>query len=311
MATANMLGWPVARPPGGQQVGQLVIGAALGLYFTAPVVAQLALLAPFIAAAALFAFVLGGVGALLLRRLTCCDLRTAFFASLPGGAAEMSVLADRAGARGDWVAATQALRLVLVVLIVPPVITWGAAHTLAPLTSTPVDVQISGLARLLLLATAAGALLAMFRTPNSWIIGPLVALTLATATGFKFSQLPPTLLNAAQLLIGCTLGSRFGADFLRTGPRLIASAAVTVSAGILLSGAFAFALASLSGTDIATAVLATAPGGVAEMSVTAKLLGLGVPVVVAFHVSRMALLVLTAAPIFRIVARVRAARGHP
>jgi hypothetical protein len=43
-----------------------------------------------------------------------------------------------------------------------------------------------------------------------------------------------------------------------------------------------------SGIPIATLVLATAPGGMAEMSLTARNLQLGVPVVTAFHVIRMA-----------------------
>ena len=44
--------------------------------------------------------------------------------------------------------------------------------------------------------------------------------------------------------------------------------------------------------------LATAPGGIAEMSITAKVLELGVPLVTAFHVSRVVLLLTCTAPLF-------------
>jgi len=50
---------------------------------------------------------------------------------------------------------------------------------------------------------------------------------------------------------------------------------------------------------ISTMVLATAPGGVAEMCVTAKVLQLGVPLVTAAHVARVIILVTTTAPTFR------------
>jgi hypothetical protein len=58
------------------------------------------------------------------------------------------------------------------------------------------------------------------------------------------------------------------------------------------------ALATGAGLHPATLVLATAPGGIAEMSITAKVLELGVPVVTAFHVTRVVLLLTCTAPIF-------------
>jgi len=46
-------------------------------------------------------------------------------------------------------------------------------------------------------------------------------------------------------------------------------------------------------------LLGTSPGGIAEMCITAKVLQLGVPVVTAFHVTRMAAVVLLAGPLYR------------
>ena len=61
-----------------------------------------------------------------------------------------------------------------------------------------------------------------------------------------------------------------------------------------------------------TLLLATSPGGIAEMCITAKVLELGVPAVTAFHVVRyVAVLVLTA-PIYRREAlRLRAPSSGP
>jgi uncharacterized protein len=52
-------------------------------------------------------------------------------------------------------------------------------------------------------------------------------------------------------------------------------------------------------------VLATSPGGIAEMTLTAKNLRLGVPVVTVFHVTRMVATVVAIAPLYRIVGRWR------
>jgi hypothetical protein len=53
-----------------------------------------------------------------------------------------------------------------------------------------------------------------------------------------------------------------------------------------------------------TMVLATSPGGIAEMALTARVLHLGVPVVTAFHVARMVVVVLGIGPLYRAWMRV-------
>jgi hypothetical protein len=51
--------------------------------------------------------------------------------------------------------------------------------------------------------------------------------------------------------------------------------------------------------SMATLVLATAPGGLAEMCITAKVLQLGVPLVTAAHVTRVFLLLVSTGPVYR------------
>lgn len=298
MALASMAGLPVSRPPMAMTVGQVVIGTALGLFFTQAVLTQMGALVGYLIAAALFAFVLGVVCACALTRLSGCDNRTAFFASLPGGAVEMTNIAARLGGRADWVAAAHALRIVLVVLTVPPLLTHSGVHGDEVWAGPTAQVHYTGLVAMLLLAGCAGTLLSWFKVPNGWLIGPLLVTALLTGLGLEGSAMPRWASNAAQLLIGCALGSRFDAAFLRTGPRFMLSVALTVFLGMTLAAAFGYALAQVSGMHVPTAILATAPGGVTEMSITAKALQFGVPVVTAFHVTRMAFLVLATGPLF-------------
>jgi uncharacterized membrane protein AbrB (regulator of aidB expression) len=74
---------------------------------------------------------------------------------------------------------------------------------------------------------------------------------------------------------------------------------------LLLAGGFALALAGYTGIHPGTAILASSPGGIAEMSLTARVLHLGVPIVTAFHVTRMVTVVLTIGPLYRLLARLR------
>ena len=84
---------------------------------------------------------------------------------------------------------------------------------------------------------------------------------------------------------------------------------ISVLISLAISALFAMLLAWLARLPVATLILATAPGGMAEMSLTAKVLALGVPVVTAAHVSRVVILVSTTGPLFGLLHRARR-RGH-
>ena len=79
-------------------------------------------------AGAVFAIALGYVSGLALARMASLDRTTGIFASVPGGAAEMSILGERFGGRVDRIAAAQSLRILIVVAIVPPAITALDVH---------------------------------------------------------------------------------------------------------------------------------------------------------------------------------------
>ena len=71
---------------------------------------------------------------------------------------------------------------------------------------------------------------------------------------------------------------------------------------IVLSAAFGWGMAWVFGLSPGTLILGNAPGGFAEMCVTANVLQLGVPLVTAFHLTRLVVLLCCTAPLF---ARVR------
>jgi membrane AbrB-like protein len=303
-ALACMLGVPLRAPVQAREAGQWAIGTALGLYFSAPVLAVLAHYAGWIALAVLFALLLGAAGAWLLQRLCEADKATAFFAMAIGGASEMAVQGERHGARVERVAAAHSLRIMMVVGTIPFMV--RALHARAALPAfvpAAAEVHYPGLV-LLALATGAGALLLKRRqVPNAWVIGPLAVALLLTASGIYLSRLPEWAIRGGQLLIGVSLGTRFTPGFVHTAPRFLASVAACTLAALLLASGFALALAHLTGMHWATAVLATSPGGIAEMALTARVLNLGVPVVTAFHVTRMVVVVLAIGPAYRFLMR--------
>ncbi len=311
-AVASVLGAPTRSAALLRNGGQWVIGAALGLYFTPQVSALVISLWWAIVLAVLWALALGGLFGLWLQRQHAAELAhlppgawraTSYFASAIGGASEMTLLAERHGARTDLVAAAHSVRLVIVVVSVPFAMQWAQHHwglqvdaRLLPGTQVAHWPGLLWLA----LATAGGAMLMTWlKRTNPWFMGALLASMVLTLSGVNWSAVPTGLSNAAQLVIGVSLGVRFRREFVHTAPRWLASAATGTVAMMALSLGFGLLLASATGLHPATLILGTSPGGIAEMAITAKVLQLGVPVVTAFQVCRLVAVLILVGPIFQ------------
>lgn len=303
VALACILGAPLHAPPGGRKAGQWAIGTALGLYFTPAVLEQLGRYAPMILIAAAGALAIGVACALLTRRLAGVDLPTAYFASLPGGASEMANLAERWGGAVDRIAAAHAVRMLLVVSVVPFTLSWSGAHgsdLYAPLVR---QVDWARFPLLVGFGLVGVGLLRLCGIANIWVLGPLLGVGCATGMDLPLSALPGWVVACGQVLIASSLGTRFSREFFHAAPRFVSAAALGSVLALLLALGLALLLQQAFAAPLPTLSLATAPGGVAEMCITAKVLQLGVPLVTACHVVRVAVLTLGAQPLFRLLER--------
>ncbi|MEO7245726.1 MAG: AbrB family transcriptional regulator [Rubrivivax sp.] len=299
-ALAGVLGVPLLASQRLRNVGQWAIGVTLGLYFTPEVVGLVARLAPAIGVGVVWALGLGWAFHRLLQRWNPgLDAGTTFFSAAIGGASEMAVLADRHGARIDRVAAAHSLRVLIVVLVLPFALLASGVHGLDPQVPVAAAVRPLGLAQLAALTLVGVALMGRLGLPNPWVLGALAVTAALTSAGVTWSALPPALTHAGQLFIGVALGARFTPAFAHAAPRWLASIAGGTLVLIAVSAGFGALLAHATGLHPSTGVLATAPGGIAEMCITAQGLQLGVPVVTAFHVLRYLAVLLLTAPLFR------------
>ena len=306
-ALASIAGLPTASSNTGRNGAQWVIGTALGLYFT-PEITQLVLqLWWAVGLAVVWALVLGWGFGLLLQRHglhgvdgTPRGLRaTSYFAGAIGGASEMTLLAEREGARTDLVAGAHSLRMLIVTVGLPMTFAWADLHGIDTALPGVREVRWPQLA-VLLAATFAGCLVMLrLRGSNPWFIGALAVAMALSMAGVQLSALPAWASSGAQLLIGVNLGVRFRREFLGQAPRWMAAVAAGTLAMVGLCVGFAWALGWATGLNTATLVLGTSPGGISEMAITAKVLQLGVPVVTAFQVCRLVAVLLLVAPLYR------------
>lgn len=300
VAGAGLIGGhALSVPPGGRQTGQLLLGTAIGLTFTPTVAEAVAGYAPVMVLAAVLSILYGVAAAWSLRGTARVDDATAFFSSVPGGVAEMSILAERHGGHTAPVSLAQSLRILCVVTTIPPVVTLLGLTGIDPFEPGTLGFDAMGFAALLTLAVAGGALLAWRRVPNAWLLGPMAVAVLVTVTESDLSAMPTALVNLSQVLIGSTLGLRYRRDRLLALRRFLAPAMLSTVVLVGLNVATGAVIGLTVGLPVPTMALAVSPGGMAEMSITAKVLHLGVPVVSAFHVVRIFLVIGFSELVFR------------
>jgi membrane AbrB-like protein len=197
----------------------------------------------------------------------------------------------------------------LVVVVIPWAFAALHAHGADTFQPGTTEVDRFGLTVLLAATLAGGLVLQRLGVANAFVLGALAVAIPLTVAELNWSAVPRWLTNVAQVLLGCALGARFERSFLRRAPRFVAAVVISVGAAMALSAVFGVAMAAATGLHPATLVLATAPGGIAEMSITAKVLELGVPLVTAFHVARVIVLLTCTAPLFTWLRRRRRRAG--
>lgn len=289
---------PVLMMPGSRQLAQMVVAGSVGLSFNEEaLLAALAVLAP-IVGATLLGIVCSYVAARLLVRITGLPITTAMLAALSVGPVESAVLAMRYGASPTPVIFSQSLRIMLIIVILPPLIVWSGSGIGDPsLALRAVDWNPLGTLTFLLLGTVASFAAVRLRLPNPYFMGPLIAGITCRLTDVPVTAYPYWALTLAQMLLGIWLGASLDRNFLRTTPRTLWGLLASIVVLLLLTALIGLGLFLFVGIPWEVALLATAPGGVAEMALTAKILQQGVALVISFHLTRIFILQLVSPPI--------------
>lgn len=292
-------GWLIAEIPNGRKSGQWMIATSIGLHFTQPVAQEIFSHFPLMLAAAVLTLLLALAGIAVMRHQGM-TLTTAYFAFMPANFAEMIQLGARYRADVSQIAAAHSIRLVLIVLSVPPAmfLLMHLAPDAVVATRPPADWHWLGT------LLAGGVLVALLwkrlGLPNPWMFGPMTLCAVVTASFDLRTALPVELSQYGQLMIGCALGSFFDRAFFRRSPRYLLKVVVFTLCMIAGTLVFAWGFGALSGFPILTLALGMMPGSSTEMYLTAEALHLGAGMVTAMQIMRLVVVMLCAEPILKL-----------
>jgi membrane AbrB-like protein len=298
---------PIRVPLVTRPIGQILVASSVGLAFTPEAASAAASLIGWMLAATGLTIVAGWTAAAVVMRVARVDAVTATLASMPMGPVESANIAGRQQVEPGPVVFAQTLRIVLLVLFVPPALVWidGSVHDpTAALRETAW--APSGALLLITAAVIGAAVMKVLGIANPFFVGPLAGAALAAAFALPITAYPYPVLAGAQVMLGVWLGATFDRDLVRRAGGLLSAAILSALVLIGLCALMGLGLAWATGLPLPVMILATAPGSVTEMALTAKVLEQGVAAVTAFHLLRI-FIILPFAPVI-IEATARAAR---
>jgi membrane AbrB-like protein len=233
---------------------------------------------------------------------------TAICSSIPGGLIAVVVVSGSLGADEKQVALAQSLRIAIVVCMAP-LVAFGLLGYAPPTDATFEKHALIGLPDLgILLAGAAAVMWVMerLRMPIPYMVGPLLASGALRLAGLVEGVLPHQLVEVALVVTGSSIGTRF---FGVAPVKLLRFGVVTLggtSVLMVVSALFALAVSTLTTQDFLPALLAFAPGGVAEMSLIALATDANPGFVAIHHVARIVFVLLAVPVLTAWVGRARA-----
>jgi membrane AbrB-like protein len=220
---------------------------------------------------------------------------TAICSSIPGGLIAVVVVSGSLGADERQVALAQSLRIAIVVCMAP-LVAFGLLGYPPP-SDAVFDkhalIALDDLAILIIGAFAVMWVMQRYRVPIPYMVGPLLASAVLRIAGLVEGVLPHQLIELALVVTGSSIGTRFVGI---TPGRLLSFGLLTLGGTtilMLVSAVFALAISALTGQDFLVALLAYAPGGVAEMSLIALAIDANPGFVAIHHVARIIFVLLT------------------
>ena len=305
-AAASIVGLPVSSPRSARPPMQVLVGTMLGSSFTLKTFANVTEWIVPLAVLVVFLFFGSALGYFMLRRIGGFDRPTAFFAGVPGGLMEMTILGGEKGGDERVIALAHAARIFFVVLFLPFLLQLAIGQPLPRSVGVPVPLSAMNVPDSAWFGGiyALGFLFAhLVKMPGRYMFAPLILSAAAHLSGVTDFVLPSAFLAGAQVIIGTVIGCRFVGLAKRTVAHAMGLSVLTTAMLLAVTFFFAGAVSYVTGLPFASLVLAYSPGGLPEMSLIALALSGNVAFVVVHHMVRVALVVTISPWVFKAMSK--------
>ncbi|MEM9791659.1 MAG: AbrB family transcriptional regulator [Pseudomonadota bacterium] len=277
-----------------------ILGVAVGASFTSAVLISMVGMWPTLALVPVMVLTIGAVGVPYFRKLWGFDLPTSYYAAMPGGLQDMLVFGEEAGGNVRSLSLIHATRVLVIVMVLPFVLQqiWDANLENAP--GDPIKgIAVTQIALMVFCGLAGWRVAKAIGMFGASILGPLLLTAALTLTGFLHHRPPAEAIWLAQFFIGMTVGVKYAGITMTEVRRDLVAGMGFCGILIVLTLVFTEVIYATGLAPPLETVLAFAPGGQAELTVLALIVGADVAFVAAHHVLRIFIVILGAPLIAR------------
>lgn len=275
-----------------------ILGVAVGATFTVSLLMSMGSMWPTLLLIPVMTACIGIVGVIYFQRLWGYDFATSYYASMPGGLQDMLVFGEEAGGNVRTLSLIHATRVMVIVVSLPVLLYWIWDADLSNPPGAPAATLPWQQLLLMVFCGLAGWQLAkrvgMF---GATILGPLLLAAVFALAGVLEHRPPAEAIWAAQFFIGIGVGSKYAGVTMAEVRRDVTAGIGFCVLLIALTIVFAEAIHLANLAPALETLLAFAPGGQAELTVLALIVGADMAFVVAHHVLRIFVVIL-GAPLF-------------
>lgn len=296
--TAALAGLKMRGLPTVNTTMRTILGVAVGATFTPAIIGSMVGMWATLLLVPVMIVCTGLVGVPYFQKVWGYDFPTSYYSAMPGGLQDMLVFGEEAGGNPRSLSLIHATRILVIVVSLPFILQafWQADLTAPP--GVPIaSVAYDQLLIMLICAILGWRVAAAVGLFGASILGPMIAAGIAAMTGLLTQRPPAEAIWLAQFFIGMTVGVKYtGITMVEVRRDLAAGIGYC---GLLLVLTFIF-VEIVYGLGLARgmeALLAFAPGGQAEMTVLALIVGADMAFVIAHHVLRIVIVIL-GAPLF-------------
>lgn len=301
---ASLAKLPVRRPEPLMAPTRVLLGVVVGAAFTPhfltivpDLLLSLVFVVPYVA-------VLGLIGVPYFRKLAGYDPITAYFAAMPGGLPDMTAIGREMGGDEARLALVHTTRVLVLVSALPFLIDWLEGINLGAGTRFGVPItEVAPVEQLLLYAAGLLGWLvaAKLGLTGATIVGPMIVSAAIHLAGLSDARPPDEAIKAAQLILGTGIGCAFAGTRPRDILHAIGLTLGLMVAMLTVTAVVAVLVSALTGFAFVSVLLAYVPGGQGEMNLIALARGEDIAYVAVHHVFRVALIVIGAPLVFRLL----------
>lgn len=290
---AALMGVPMRGVKPLNNAMRTILGVAVGASLTPVVLASFPGMLPTLILVPVMTMLVALIGVPYFIRICGYDFPTAYYAAMPGGLQDMLLFGEEAGGNVRTLSLVHATRVLVIVVALPFLLVgiWQADLSNLPgmpITSLPVE-QLVVMAVCAIAGWKIAARIGLF---GASILGPLILSALVTLSGGLHHRPPAEAIWAAQFFIGMTIGAKYaGITMLEVKRDILAGLGFCVIL-IVLTVAFVELIYMLELAPGMEALLAFAPGGQAELTVLALIVGADMAFVIAHHILRIFFVIL-------------------